>query len=68
MGLNRSFAIRRSLLIGGNYVNIDISAYSDIGSKTAPYVNIDISAYSDIGNKTAPYVNIDQGVFDDPSP
>ena len=68
MGLNRSVAMRRSLLIGGNYVNIDIAAHSDIGNRTAPYVNIDIAAHSDIGNRTAPYVNIEQGFFDDPPP
>ena len=47
MGLNRSVAMRRSLLIGGNYVNIDIAAYSDIGNRTAPYVNIEQGFFDD---------------------
>jgi hypothetical protein len=46
MGLNRSVAMRRSLLIGGNYVNIDIAAYSDTAN-TAPYVNIEQGFFDD---------------------
>ncbi len=47
MGLNRSFAMRRSLLVGSNYVNIDVSAYSDIEVQSAPYTNIDIDMFDD---------------------
>ena len=68
MGLNRSFAMRRSLLVGSNYVNIDVSAYSDIKVQSAPYTNIDESAYSDTGVQSAPYTNIDIDMFDDPPP
>lgn len=42
----RSFLCRKNFQYG-NYVNINETAYSDIGKKIAPFVNIEQDAFDD---------------------